>query len=173
MSTSIRMSPRGFLYAEDPRFVTTGGTDVRTPVASSRVDVVLSAYAARLTPTVPVDQVLALTEAVKYAVGDLREWLKLNVENNGRFTERHLDFVHDTINFTQGKGRDLPMNAWDTLLHPANVDGITDKYVLKAKLTHVLKDMVKSEDLLAGWVSQPDGIEDFFHSAKILFGSLN
>ena len=127
-------------------------------------------YANRPIRDANINLILEMVSAFKYAVAkDFAGWLCFNLTQNPYLSDTAIDFILDTLNFIEGNGRKLPMNAWVELIapcKPASPSVMADRKHLAKQIT-----TPKTVELICNWLKQPTGIDDMFQTCKILFGN--
>lgn len=119
----------------------------------------------------PIDLVLLLVEQLKQVFGDFRQWTWIQATTNRAVHGYALDFILDTIRYTQTGKREYSLSTWSSLIQtdPALVN-------LEVKERIDLFDTVaipSAVDLITEWLKHEDGVADMFHAAHILFGKVN
>ena len=103
-------------------------------------------------------------EIAKRLIGDFDSMVNYNLTSNKRISEKHVDFIIDTINFINGGVRELDMITWSCILE--------HNPPLKEKVAMVDFTKVPSVDsnYIAKWISQPDGLSDLVATVVLWFG---
>lgn len=97
--------------------------------------------------------------------GSLADWLSLQ-EQNPYLKQRVIDFLEDTLRYIETGYRVMSIHSWQHLLTDADV-----------KITQGLRPNLVTEfarkdttELLAKWLSYPDGLADQMLTLRALFG---
>jgi hypothetical protein len=137
-------------------------------IADAEVVRIWELYRSQSTSIPPFELITQLTKRVAQLIGNLENWLKVNFQKNPLIAESTLDFITDTVNFTNGGNRKYCVSTWYDLVNVKNEgESWSDK---KHMLNHIY--IPTTEEFLSNWLSRDGGVDDFFVTAQILFGNL-
>lgn len=110
----------------------------------------------------------ALVTELTKLIGNLEDWLRVNYQHNRHLHGYRLAFLKDSLIFTQTGKREFSPNTWLSLIDEGVDNGSFDPESRTALLSDIHIPTI--DEFLANWLSQPNGIDDLFISAYILFG---
>ena len=110
----------------------------------------------------------ALVTEMTKLIGNLEDWLWVNYRHNSKLHGYRLQFLKDTLLFVQTGKREFSPNTWLSLIDEGVDDGEFDPETRTDLLSDIHIPTI--DEFLSSWISQPNGIDDLFISAYILFG---
>jgi hypothetical protein len=165
-------SPHGLVYVSSGQLLPEDGAIFKlspTAVPCQQIDQLWNQYADLVGNEVPLSLTMELVSLLKSLFGcDFKQWLYLQVVNNRKVTKEMLAYLRDTLVFVSGGCRSVAPASWRVLLDNTEVSSASaeNKIAIFGDV-----NIPNTIDLLADWVKQPNGIDDLFQAAKILFGS--
>lgn len=163
----LGVSKRGFLYRTDtgslpPRSVE-GVTLLPSIACDATINKLWLEYQKRYSRTASMSMTLRLTKRLAELIGEMDTYLfhQVTCKQNGEYV---IDFLKDTIQFTQTGYRKFPLSVWKELLDSTDEQCSYETDVFND--THI----PSIEELLSNWCSTEQGLDDMFFSAYILFG---
>lgn len=162
-------SPRGFVYLSQGQSFPRSGSVTFNPTLEHSVGIEArwSRYLHNLAEVTPVVLVLPMIEELKSTFGDFRQWLWVNVSANNLVNDLCLDFLKDTLQFIETGSRSMSIDTWYNLIerNPTPTELSQDRIDNFKKIY-----IPNTEEMLAKWCGNENGVVDLFKTAHILFG---
>lgn len=174
MSDQFARSPRGYAYLTEGRRFPRQGEHIAFCAEYSHDPVIESLwndYRGLVGTQAPLSLVLLLIDRLKKLFGDFQEWTWIQAAANRAVHGYALDFILDTIGFVQTGRREYSVSTWESLIDTSPV--LVDLEI--SQRIDLFKDisLPNIETLITDWLKQEGGVDDMFHTARILFGKAN
>lgn len=163
------VSARGFLYRTDTGVLPSRSVNGITLLPSGTngdncISKLWLEYQKRYSRSASMSMTLRLTKRLAELIGDLDTYLYHQVTSK-QSNEYVIDFLKDTIRFTQLGYRKYPLSVWKELLESGEEPCSYETDIFND--THI----PTIEELLSNWCATEQGLDDMFFTAFILFGN--
>ena len=173
MSEYFERSPRGYAYLKPAQKFPKAGEVIRfnpTLERQQNIEALWSKYLTIVGPTTPTHMVLLLISYLKESIGDLRQWLWVQVSSNDLVHGYSLDFLKDTINYVNTGHRELSIDTWYNVIDSTPTKQSLD---VNARLdTFKNITILSTDEFLSRWLTHENGVRDMFQTAHLLFGKV-